>query len=312
MGNTQTQNAEIQKLLSQGVTMDFINAHPELRKGKWIDPQDTPKFLNLWNQQPKILPPLEGVPDFLANDPAFKALPRDMQEIAVYNYNIQKANDADKAQKLGIALEQATRMADPYWRNIIMIAQDEVLRGFEQADGDYDSSVQRQQRIVQNINEDLTKNRNFLSLEQQSDLTNISRNYEIAHDQLLDSAAGAGLTFSTKRKIAEKRLSEENQGLVESTSRRYNQQITGLETEAQRGNVEAQKEIEDLQRRIGESKTSMGRSAETYLGSAGLPQLEGYSALGNVPGQIYEDKTRDIAVRQDALYNELTKSSLNI
>lgn len=312
---TQAQhNANVQKFLAQGVSQEFINQ--ELAKGKKglavgskIDDKDVAGFLSTWaKQNPK---PLEGVPDFLANDPSFKALPRDMQEIALYNYNIQKANDKDKAEKLSAALEQATQMADPYWRNIILIAQDEVMRGFEQAEGDMNSSVERQQRIIQNINEDLSRNKDFLSLEQQSELSNISRNYEFAHDQLLDSAAGAGLTFSTKRKIAEKRLSEENQGMVESTNRRYNKQITSLTTEAERGNTEAQKEIENIQRNIRESKTNMGRSAETYLGTGNLPTLSGYTPLGNVPGQVYEDKVKDVAVRQDALFNEMTQNSLN-
>lgn len=293
---------------------------PEARKyilsqsyGNRLTSGEVQRFLNTWNEHNAVDPAWEAsVPDILKNDPAFKALSQDQKEIIVYNYNIQITDNAEDAKKLADALESAKIQAEPYWQNIIAIAQDEVLRNFEIAEGDYNSSVQRQQRIIESINQDLSKNKDFLSLEQQSDLATLARNYEVNHESLIESAAGAGLTFSTKRKIAERRLNEENQGMVESTTRSYNKQITDLQTEADRGNIEAQKEIENLQRKLEESKTSIGRAAETYLGTANLPTLPGYNAIGNVTGELYEQKTADIEARKNALYNEATSGSLNL
>lgn len=287
--------------------------------GKSLTSGEAKRFLGQWNTQEaerkgKEDALLARTPDFLKNNPAFQSLPMDQKEIAVYNYEIQKTNNIDKAQKLAQALEQASAQADPYWKNIILLTQDEVLRGFEEATGDYNSSVERQLRLIDNINNDLEYNKDFLNLEQQNQLATIKRNFEASHENLVDSAAGAGLTFSTKRKIAEQRLKEENSGMVESTTRQYEKQIRDLTVDATRGNIEAQKEIEDLQRRFGQQKTDIGRKAESYLGSGLLPQQlvdQGYKPLGNVPGTLYDEKTRDVAARGDQIFKELSSASLN-
>lgn len=277
------------------------------------------RLLNQWNSQNTQNTPLAGedqLPDSLKNDPAYSALPKDMKEIVLYNYQVQKTNDNQKAINLSNALQQATEQAEPYWKNILMVAQDEVLRSFEQQKGDYDSSVQRQLRIVDNINEDLAYNKQFLSLEEQSALATIGRNYQVQHENLVDSAAGAGLTFSTKRKIAEQRLTEENKGMVESTKRQAAKQQRDIDMNAQRSILETQKSIEDTTRKFGDFTTNLGRSAEKYLGTSGLPSLPGYTPLGAggtpVTGQVYEQKVQDIENRKKAIAGELNANSLNL
>jgi hypothetical protein len=98
--------------------------------------------------------------------------------------------------------------------------------------------------------------------------------------------------------------------MVESTNRQYNKQQRDIEIQSQRGILESQKQQEDLQRKFQEQKTSMGRQAETMVGTENLPQLEGYSALGNVAGSMYEEKVRDIEARKQAIANELNQASL--
>ena len=302
----------LKKLRAAGIPESMITGY-----GSKLSQTETRKIMEAWTAQQQAekqaAAALEArTPDFLKNDPAFQALSADMKEIAIYNYEVQKANDVDKANKLSAALEQATAMADPYWKNVIRIAQDEVLRNFEAAEGDYESSLQRQQKRIEEINEDLVSNKEFLTLEQQNELANLSRTYQLSYENLVQGAADRGLTFSTKRQLAQQRLAEENQGMVESTQRQYNKQLTDLQKEASRGTGEAQQEIEDLQRRMKESTTSMGRGAETYLGTENLPTLPGYAPLGEVSGDLYEQKVKDIEARKQTLYNELTQSSLNI
>lgn len=50
MGNTTIQNQQIQSLLGQGVSQQFIDSNPQFKNGQWIDPQDTPKYLSAWQQ----------------------------------------------------------------------------------------------------------------------------------------------------------------------------------------------------------------------------------------------------------------------
>ena len=281
-----------------------------------INDDEYDRIKKVWNERQASLKAkeaalLERVPDFLKNDPSFKSLPADLKEITIYFSHLLKANDQQKAEALGKALEMATEQAEPYWKSMLLIAQDEILRTFEEAQGDYDSSLQRQQRIMRNINEDLTTNKDFLSLEQQSDLANLKRNYEIIQEQVIEGAAEKGLTFSTRRQLAEQRLAEENQGLVESTNRRYNKQLSDLQTAAGRDTEEAQAAIEDLERRMGTFTTDLGRSGEIYLGSGNLPALPGYQPIGDITGGMYEEQVADTAQRADTIYNELTQGSLN-
>lgn len=441
MGNTATQNEQIKILTEKyGIPISFINAHPELRDGKWIDPQDIKKYVNAWNASPEkiqqdeskkmstIQSRIDNLPDTLKNDPSFQALSADEKEIVIYNYEVQKANDADKAAKLASALEQATAQSDPYFKEKIRIAQDELLRTFEADQGDYTSSLERTQRRIEEINQDLSRNKEYLSLEQQAELgslaadlqdkyttfqrnmeylgaekasqlqgaelnyqkavddinrnmefttaekdaalKNLAQQFKIQQDNITQGAADAGLTFSTKKKIAETRLEEANQGMIESTQRTYNKQmadmqanqaynttqyglqtgsierqfgnqmsqeqqayataqrltaeqrenlqrdyakqIADLEVEASRGNVEAQSQIADLQRKLNESITQTGRTAETYLGSENMPTGTSYQAMGGVTGQLYEDQVKDIETRKNAIYGDLTQSSLTL
>ena len=375
---------------------------------------------------------MDTVPDYLKSDPTFLALPRDLQQMAIYADTVTKADDADKIQKLAQAFDIAAQQADPYWKQIIRIAQDETLRAFEESQGDFTSSLERQQRRIAEIQQDLATNKEFLSLQQQqelgsiagdledyqksyernkayydaetaaqitrldtdyakqvedinrnkeylgaeekSQLENLKREYTAQRGNVINQAANAGLTFSTKRDIAMERLKQENEGIVESTRRQfgtqiaaansdlayaerikqltqgdvqrenvqrqaeilqglqtaerkgeeaktslqtqYAKQIADLEVEASRGNTEAQAQIADLQRKLGESVTGIGRAAETYLGTGNLPTLPGYTPLGTtetpITGGIYDEQTKDIAERQKAIYGELTGQSLPV
>lgn len=420
----------IQSLISLGASKDWIMGQPGI--GDAVSADEVKILTDRWKTQPQTDTFMDSVPDYLKSDPSFMSLPRDLQEGLLYQHMVQSMGTAEDAQKLSDAYDAAVKQADPYWKQILRVAQDETLRAFEEAQGDYTSSLARQQRNIQEIQQDLTTNKEFLSLQQQqelgsmasdlqdyqssyernkqyydadtaaqitrmdtdynkqvgditrnkeylgaeekSQLENLKQNYTAQRGNVINQAAQTGLTFSSKRDIAMERLKQENTGLVESTRRQfgtqiaaanadlayaeqvkaltqgdvqrenqqrqaeilqglqtaqrkgeeqktalqtqYAKQIADLEVEASRGNTEAAAQIQDLQRKLGESVTGIGRAAETYLGTENLPSLSGYNPLGTtetpITGQIYEDKTKDIFARQSALLNESTGASLPI
>lgn len=242
----------------------------------------------------------------------YKNMSEDQQEFISYNYNIAKSDSKEDVKLYQEALKEATAQADPYWKSYLLVAQDEVQRSVEEATKTTEYEVEKNQRLIDSLKENLASNKEYLSLEEQSDLATLAQNYEVNQENLVQGAADTGLTFSTKRKVAEQRLAQTNTGLVESTTRKYNKQIRDLETEAASGSLEAQKEIEELQRKLASNITSIGREAEAKLGSKNLPTISGYTALGNVTGDYYEQKTKDIAERQQAIYDEKSMSSLNL
>lgn len=420
MAVTKSQSKKnIAELLAAGVPRSMISGY-----GDKLNDAEKKIVLEKWKAQNAEI----KVPEFLKKDPAFQNLPPDLKKVAVYQHEVQTANNQQKERDWAKALEIATAQADPYFANIIRIAQTEIQNGIAEIQGDYASRNETLKRQIQYIKEDLARNRDVLTLEEQaqlgslaSDLTDrqkiyelnmnqlgaekafqldsleldyqknisdinrnvefsqaekstalakINRNFIAQREQLIGSAANAGLTFSTKRKIAEQRLAEENEGLVESTTRAYNKQqadllasaeyattqrgqqagniaqkyqfsteqekqalatserqiqeqreklqrdysarIAELETEVSRGNVTAQAEMTDLQRKLSESIKNAGLSAEKYLGSSNLPPLGGYTSLGNISGSLSEQKTQDIAQRRSSIFNELTQSSLPV
>lgn len=433
MTSVKESKKNIQWLIDQGIPMDYINSFDYSSK---LDVKERARILDAWNQKKaseKAAADAKAAldaatPDYLKNDPSFQALPDDLKQMAVYADSITRADDQKKAEQLAEAFEMAAAQADPYWKNVIRIAQDEVLRSFEEAQGDYQSSFDRLQRRIEEINQDLSANKEYLDLTQQQELASISgnlqdsvdaynrnkqyydadtaaqisrleidynkqredltrnkeyltseeqyqlekldRDYSINKENLINVAASKGLTFSTKRDVAMERLNSEQEGMVESTRRQFGNQlaavnadlayaekvkalsqgnierenvmrqaeilaglqtaqrkageqqtalqteyakrIADLEKEAARGNVEAETQIADLQRKLGESITGIGRAAETYLGTENMPALPGYEGLGDVPGQVYEEQAKDVAQRQEALYNELTGASLPV
>ncbi len=242
-----------------------------------------------------------------------KGLPADLQEIAIANYNITKDNNEQKARWLDQSLDMATKDANPYWKSIIRIAQDEIVRSFDESKGDFDSGLQRLQRRRKELSEDLASNKEYLSLEEQSALARQDQTYQVQEENLVNKMADQGLTFSTKKNIAEKRLKDYTTDIQESTKRQYGKRIQELETQALRGDTAAQTEMTDLKRKFGETITGIGRKAEGYFGSENIGDLGlgGYTALGGLSGTMQEDKLKDINTRQDTYYNELSRGSLN-
>lgn len=420
MGAIQDTKNNIAALRAAGVPDSLITGY-----GGRMDTAEKNAILSKYTEQKRIDEKTKSLPDALKNDPSFQSLSADQKEIVAYNYTVQQANNTQKIQALNQALEQATAQADPYWRQIIRIAQTEVSNGLADIQGDYQSQNENLKRQIQYIQEDLATNKGNLTLDQQAqmaslaaDLTDrqktfelnmgklgaqkasqldslelqynkniddinrntkytqeerqsaldkINRDFTVQRGNLIGQAADTGMTFSTKRKIAEQRLAQDNQGLVESTQRQYEQQLaelesnrnyltaqkaqqTGdintefqfsteqqkqaqdtaqrqiqeqrdklqrdyaaqiaeLETQASRGNTQAQAQMVDLQRKLQSSLSSATLSAEKYLGSENLPT--GVTGIGGVTGSLYEDKTKDIAARQQAIYGELTQQSLN-
>jgi len=248
----------------------------------------------------------------LENDPNYQALPDDLKKAAAYFENVGLASNTEQGTKLINALQTAASQSDAYMKQFYNIAADSLIRTSEQYQSIFGTESERLNKRITEINEDLAKNKEFLTLEEQSDLTRISNEYKANLQSTQGTMAAAGLTQSTIRSEAEKRLSEQQTGLVEDTQRQYGKKITELETSAQRGNKEAQTQLDELKRNLGYNITNLGREAEQYLGSSNMPAISGYSPLGGLSGTYNEDKLKDIALRAGTLLGESNMESLNL
>lgn len=241
---------------------------------------------------------------------AYKNLASDQQEFLKFNYVTAKSDSKENIKLLSDALAEATKQADPYWRSFLTVAQDELARSFDAARNTYQYQKAELETKIKNLGEDLARNRDFYSLEQQADLAKLKMSYEQQRDQVVEEAASKGLTFSTKREVPLQQLEDYNRNVVESTNRNYEKKIADMTIQTQQAQEEANREIAQRAKDLETNLTSLGRSAEQKLGSDNLPSLSDYSPLGNISGQFYEDKVADIARRQQAIFNEKAMTSL--
>jgi TolA-binding protein len=210
---------------------------------------------------------------------------------------------AENINILKTALSEAETAVSPYWAEQLRIAQGSLVEALEGLGTDYNYQTTQLQNNITRINEDLTTRRGELSLDQQAELLKQKENYTQQLESVQNTAASQGLTFSSNRNTAENRLYgtyyNPQYGIMESTNRTYQRQIAALETEAARGNVDAQNQLANLKAKTGQSATNTVRTAEQYLGSSNLPSLPQLNGIapqtyGNISGDFARNRETDI------------------
>jgi len=233
----------------------------------------------------------------------FSDLQPDEQQYVTDYYNILKTNDTERQALLKQALIDAQESADPYFAAKIRMSLDELLRATGEVADDFASNQETIQNNIDRINQDLIEGKGRISIDEQAELKRQQRKYEYELEGLVENARHAGLTFSSKRALAENRLGIEQADIVESTKRGFQRQLDDLIKLADRGDEDARNQLEDYKRMYGEDITKLGRAAESYLGSSAIPGMEGYKPMGGVVGTIKEDELKDIKARAGQLYD---------
>lgn len=241
--------------------------------------------------------------DWLDEDEDYNSLTDDDKDFIKKYAETLEDNDEENQKLLAQALEDAKAQADPYFKEKIRIVQDELLSSLGGLKGDFTSQKKRLETRIEEIKQDLKTGKERLTIDEQSDLATQARKAQSQLDNLMENVSATGLTFSTKRTLAESELAAENKDVVESTQRSFQRQREDLQLQADRGNKEAQQLLEDYDRKFGESANKLVRSAESYVGTENLPDLEGFGAspLGGITGSIESEKLSDINARAEAL-----------
>jgi hypothetical protein len=200
------------------------------------------------------------------------------------------AGDEALKQDAEAALESAITLADPYFKQKLLIAQEEIKQSVGATTGDFESNKKTLDEKIKNINEDLIYNKDQLTIEEQADLSTQKRNYENQLFQLQQGMAEAGLAFSSPRAKAESLLSAENQGVVTSTQRKFARMQREQDVGATRGLLTNQQALADLSRRKEEILKKTSLIGEESVGSKNLPNIPGVSPMGGIVGDIAYDK----------------------
>lgn len=237
------------------------------------------------------------VPDTVAfkNTDAYKALPQSIKDFIDIAYNLIEVGGEAEAKMFANAIAQAKAIADPYYKTQLSLAGAEVLGAIAEKNNDFETRKEVIERARDELMQDVSNNKEFLTLEQQADISRNIRQYDEDLLTIADEAAEKGLTFATgarSRALAESRRGEQFQDVIQSGQRRFNFQIKELELKAARGDTSAQKELEALTGQKGFALQQIGRAAEEVLGSANVPAIPGFTPTGSALGKIEEEKRR--------------------
>ncbi len=137
------------------------------------------------------------------------------------------------------------------------------------ATADFESQEKYLQEKIRRIEEDLTIGKDRLSVDEQAELARLKRGYEVDLENLREAVAQSGLTFSSKRSLAEQRLATEHEDIVESTKREFQRKLQDLQLQAERGDMDAKRQLEEYERQYGETIASLERQQAQYIGATG-------------------------------------------
>jgi len=227
---------------------------------------------------------------------AMAGLTPEQQQVVLTAYNALKSGDAARLADADKALSDAIKLADPYFKSQLRLAQDEIQRATASTSADAASQVGKLQTRVNQLNEDLTFNREQLTLEEQATLASQLRQYKQDLSNLQTQYTEAGLAFSSPRQEAERQLAEQQREVAESTRRQTMRSLRNVEVGTLRDVQEAGAQLADVTRKAGEQAVAISRAGEQKVGSAKLPEVPGVTPLGDVTGSIAED-------RQNAILN---------
>ena len=256
-----------------------------------------------------------SLPESLRNDPTFKSLSDENKQVVAATYLANTAlSDADKGQWLS-ALEQAKNLVEPFYAQQIVIAQDEILRGFTDTAAANKMRLDLIQTNIERINEDLATGTDRLSIDQQAQLAKVKRGYENNLVDLQNQISDSGMAFNSRAGDLLSRAAIENKDVQTSTNRSFYRQMQDLNTQAQRGLQDQQSQKDALALQQKADFTAMTREAEKLLGTSGLTDITSkldqslQDILGNIgtlgidKGTLEQQKTGDILATAGSLYN---------
>ncbi len=243
----------------------------------------------------------DGLPDSIKNSEGWKNLSDDQKALAYFTYQAQNASNAAQKEDALRALDKAMELADPYFKEQIKIAKDELGRSVSSSSASTQEKVNSLQDRIKGLNEDLTFNKQNLTLEEQSALASQKRQNEAELFNLQQQMAESGLAFSSPRQVAEQSMQADQQGINESTRRKFATAQRDLQVQTARDMAASQAAIASAQRTGSEQLTDIQRKGEAYLGSTDAPAVDGVTGLGGVTGSLNEQKQQQIIGLQQTL-----------
>jgi hypothetical protein len=230
----------------------------------------------------------------LQKSASFRALNKADQQAVLSVFNAVASNDKKQAERLIKGFETASKINDPYFKQQLRLATDAIKRGYTAIDDEADYSERQAKTRLRDLKEDFERRKDFLTVEEATQLKAIERQYEQDLDTTRNTLASAGFGSSSKRIEQEKLLDEATGDLRASTKRKFAYEIDNSRDNLQRETRDTNREVRRLNELTKANKLNFLRKAEEQVGTANLPRLSGApSPLGDVYGSLPEQRLKN-------------------
>lgn len=279
--------------------------------GTNTDGQFTPE------QTQEILNTITDAESAIFNSDEFLALNTDQQDMLRQLFDVIAVNDETQAGQLLTAFEEARAISEPFFAQQIALTRDALERGFVSLDKEMEFKEFQLTNRIKELQEDVERQQEFLTLEEQSQMRGIQRKLEVDLDNTRNQMAARGMTFSSRKAEAEGLLNEVSGEMRESTARKFGQQQANIATQLARGqkSISADpndgfiSELERLRDLGGQAKLDIARDAESKLGSQIAGGLSNVPILGGIQGSINQNMSSDIMQGASNIFNRMQGQS---
>lgn len=221
------------------------------------------------------------------------ALTPDQKSLIQTLYTTVTTGDKSNAERIKAAFEAATAYSDPYFKAQTLIATDALDRALNAEGTDLAYNEKKLNETLKQLEETTASAKDYLSFQHQQELKKLSDSYKADLETTQQNLAATGKTSSSVRTKAESMLSEQNQGLVESSNRTFGYQTGNLDRSLAGKRTETESALKYLTDKDTQKRIDLLRQTEANVGSDVLSGL-GYSGLlGGIGGEIPRKKTLD-------------------
>jgi len=230
----------------------------------------------------------------LRNTAEFKALDKEDQEAVLAVFNAIATNDVKKANQLADSFRAASKINDPIFKEQLMLAVDAIERGYVEIDKEAEFKEKQMKTRLEDVKKDFLAKKEFLTLEQASQLRGIERQYTVDLEDTRQDLAVRGMTGSSRR-IQKEKLVEDSYGdMRESTNRKFAFELQAEDNQVARSDRDTQRELARLAEITKAGKLDFLRRAEQQVGSKNLPNLNtDYKPVGGLYGDIGRDSLQN-------------------
>ncbi len=206
------------------------------------------------------------------------------------------SNDEDLQKRFLAAVELAIPNADAIFKEKLRLAQSEITNAFSEEANDLTFKLKQKENALKDVRDTLTRQGDYLSLEEQAQLREIEGQYVQDLEETRQSAAEAGLTFSTRAAKKEELLGTQKGELRESTARKFGLQKAEAGSKLSIAERDTQSEIARLQEIAKANTQEILRKGEARVGTANLPALNtgGAQPAGGVTGDLLRERNSSI------------------